>query len=312
MRKVLFFVLCLLSTVAPAQDLISSGSGPPTGGSGSLSSLCIPMNGGSYSMKLGSTALNRLDWTTYLGNSCTGAVQQTPQTYAVVSGEWGLPTHVVTNDGDATTPAWGFALDTNTGFYRVASDQIGVTTGAARSLNFTGNGIIEGTTGAPTLKLNNSVGACIDFNATAFACAASNSVTLSANTIVSMTAPSVSIASAGSALQLGGRTHWVNTAPTISSGFGTSPSIAAGISSAAFSINVGTGGTATSGVIGLPTATTGWHCTCTDITTQSSTVFLCKQKASSTTSATIANYNTAGAEAAWVASNILHVTCTAF
>lgn len=106
---------------------------------------------------------------------------------------------------------------------------------------------------------------------------------------------------------------WVSTvAPTISSGFGTSPSIAKSNGTGAFTINVGTGGTATNGVIALPTITNAWKCTCNDITTQSTTVFMCKQKASSASSATIANYNTSGAEAAWVASDIVQVSCVAY
>jgi hypothetical protein len=80
---------------------------------------------------------------------------------------------------------------------------------------------------------------------------------------------------------------------------------------AAFRVNVGTGGSATSGVIGLPTAANGWNCYATDITTQSTTVFLTKQTASSASSATIGNFNTAGAAAAWVASDILAVSCFA-
>lgn len=98
------------------------------------------------------------------------------------------------------------------------------------------------------------------------------------------------------------------TAPTISSGFGTSPSVTVG-GAVAFRVNVGTGGSATNGVIGLPTALNGWNCTCADLTTQSSTVFLCKQTASSTTTATIGNFDAAGAAAAWVASDILAVSC---
>ena len=50
------------------------------------------------------------------------------------------------------------------------------------------------------------------------------------------------------------------TTPTISSGFGTTPSIVNSNGTAAFSINVGTGGTASSGVITLPAATTDWNC----------------------------------------------------
>jgi hypothetical protein len=100
-----------------------------------------------------------------------------------------------------------------------------------------------------------------------------------------------------------------NTAPTISSGFGTTPSISANNGTFAFRVNVGTGGTATSGVVGLPAATTGWNCKATDITTNSSTVYQTKQTASSTTTATFGNFNTAGAAAAWAASDILAVEC---
>jgi hypothetical protein len=51
-----------------------------------------------------------------------------------------------------------------------------------------------------------------------------------------------------------------STPPTVSSGFGTSPSIVNSNGTAAFTVNVGTGGVATSGVLALPTATTGWNC----------------------------------------------------
>lgn len=108
---------------------------------------------------------------------------------------------------------------------------------------------------------------------------------------------------------VGGRLLCSATAPTISSGFGTSPSIVASNGTCSFQINVGTGGSATSGVIGLPTATTGWVCAVTDITTESTTVFFTKQTASSTTTATVGNFNTSAAAAAWVASDKLNVSC---
>jgi hypothetical protein len=113
-------------------------------------------------------------------------------------------------------------------------------------------------------------------------------------------------------LQVNGKQVASPTAPTISSGFGSSPSIVAHNGTMAFEVNVGTGGSATSGVIGLPTATTGWNCYVTDITTASSTVFLTKQTASSTTSCTVGNFNTAGAAAAWVASDRLRVSAFAY
>ena len=99
------------------------------------------------------------------------------------------------------------------------------------------------------------------------------------------------------------------TAPVISSGFGTTPSIAAHNGTAAFRINVGTGGSASTGVIGLPTATTGWNCYAQNLSSNTASVFLTKQTASSTTAATIGNYDAAGAAAAWTASDILAVSC---
>lgn len=105
-------------------------------------------------------------------------------------------------------------------------------------------------------------------------------------------------------------TGFANTVVSVSSGFGVSPSISVNSDPWGFTINVGTGGTATNGVIGLPPAPNGWVCNAVDLTTQSTTVFVTKQTASTTSTATIANFNTAGAQAAWVANDIIHVSCS--
>jgi hypothetical protein len=103
------------------------------------------------------------------------------------------------------------------------------------------------------------------------------------------------------------------TAPTISSGFGTSPSIPSNNGTAAFTVNVGTGGSASSGVIGLPTATTGWICFAFDITNPTTGGgYYVKQTAGTTTTATLTGYNTSGAATAWTASDILRVSCHAY
>lgn len=102
------------------------------------------------------------------------------------------------------------------------------------------------------------------------------------------------------------------TAPapvTISSGFGTSPSIVGG-SPLAFQINVGGGGAATSGVIGLPTAKNGWVVKCDDVTTPNTNVT--RQTASTTTTATLTNYNWTSTPAAWTASDKLNCSATAY
>lgn len=105
------------------------------------------------------------------------------------------------------------------------------------------------------------------------------------------------------------------TAPTIASGFGTSPSIVVSNGTAAFTINVGTGGTANSGVITLPAATTGWVCHIENLTAQAANraaVRTC-QTASTTTSVTVQNQAIAtGTATAWAASDVLSITCVAY
>lgn len=108
-------------------------------------------------------------------------------------------------------------------------------------------------------------------------------------------------------------TVWASTtAPSIQSGFGTSPSVTNNNGTAAFTVNVGTGGTATSGVITMPAAAHGWACQVNDITTTSSTVFVTKETANTTTSVTVGNFTTAGVAGAWAASDILYFICSGF
>lgn len=105
------------------------------------------------------------------------------------------------------------------------------------------------------------------------------------------------------------------TAPTIGSGFGTSPSIVASNGTAAFTVNVGTGGTASNGVITMPAATTGWIAHVENLTgtlgnyANQRTV----QIASTTTSITLENQTiSTGAALAWTASDVLVVTAIAY
>lgn len=102
---------------------------------------------------------------------------------------------------------------------------------------------------------------------------------------------------------------------TVSSGFGTSPVITASNGMAAFAVNVGTGGVATGGVIGLPAAPNGWRVCVENITATAAnradqrTV----QTASTTTSATVQNQTiSTGAALAWTASDILLVAAFAY
>ena len=104
-----------------------------------------------------------------------------------------------------------------------------------------------------------------------------------------------------------------STDPTISSGFGTGASVLASNGTGAFAINVGTGGTASRGVIGLPAATTGWVCNAFDITSPTTGGgYYVKQTGGTNTSAMLTGYDTTGREMAWTASDILRVSCFAF
>lgn len=107
----------------------------------------------------------------------------------------------------------------------------------------------------------------------------------------------------------------INTAPTIASGFGASPSIVASNGSAAFTINVGTGGTASAGVITMPTAANGWVCHVENITQTAANRANVRtvQTASTTTSITVQNQTiSTGAAVAWTASDVLRVIAIAY
>lgn len=113
-----------------------------------------------------------------------------------------------------------------------------------------------------------------------------------------------------STLSLGGNlVATSNTLPTISSGFGTSPTITA-VSTFVFKIVVGTGGAA-NGTITLPTAPNGWLAFAADVT-NGSTLFL-QLTGSTTTSVTFTSYSvTTGAAANMTAGDVILVNAIAY
>ena len=104
------------------------------------------------------------------------------------------------------------------------------------------------------------------------------------------------------------------TAPTISSGFGTSPSVSANNGTTVFVINVGTGGTATSGVVGLPGGNSGWKCDVNDITAAAAHVaYNTRQTASTSGTVTLENQTTStGTAVPWGVNDLLQVSCFAY
>ena len=112
-----------------------------------------------------------------------------------------------------------------------------------------------------------------------------------------------------SSLSIGSNLVASTTLPTISSGFGTSPTILAN-STFCFKVVVGTGGAA-NGTITLPTAPNGWLAFAADVTS-GSTLFL-QLTGSTTTSVTFTSYSvTTGAAANMSASDVVLVNCIAY
>ena len=99
-------------------------------------------------------------------------------------------------------------------------------------------------------------------------------------------------------------------APTVT-GFGTSSSVTYNNGTYVFTINVGTGGTASTGTINMPPATVGWYCGVNNVT--NSALYMTKASGVSNTVVAVTNYSmTTGLAVAWTASDALAVSCSAF
>lgn len=102
------------------------------------------------------------------------------------------------------------------------------------------------------------------------------------------------------------------TAPSISSGFGTSASIASSNGTATFRVNTGTTG-ASSGVIGMPTAANGWNAHVQILNPSSGLLSdTMAVTATSTTSISLENFSALGLAANWPAGTIIMVQALAY
>lgn len=116
-------------------------------------------------------------------------------------------------------------------------------------------------------------------------------------------------------IKLNTTTTFSGTAPTITSGFGTGPSVFGTGTAAAFRVNVGTGGIATAGVIGMPAAGTAWVCSVLNLTAAAGNRADNRTVQTGSTATTITVQGQAistGAAAAWVASDTLAISCAAY
>jgi hypothetical protein len=103
-----------------------------------------------------------------------------------------------------------------------------------------------------------------------------------------------------------------STPPTISSGFGTSPLIVDANGTASFVIQIGTGGTASTGTLTMPPTPYGWQCDASDVTTKSTSVAHTVETSYTTNSVTFTQYSDAMAASAWAAGDDVVVKCSAF
>ena len=112
-----------------------------------------------------------------------------------------------------------------------------------------------------------------------------------------------------SSLSIGNNLVVSTTLPTVSSGFGTSPTVLAN-NTFCFKVTVGTGGAA-NGTISLPTAPNGWLAFAADVTGGSS-LFL-QLTGSTATSVTFTSYSvTTGAAANMSAGDVVLINCIAY
>lgn len=101
------------------------------------------------------------------------------------------------------------------------------------------------------------------------------------------------------------------TAPTISSGFCTSPSISNSNGTAAFTVTIGSACAASTGVLTMPAASVGWACYFANMTNPASNTPY--QTASTTTSVSLTNYvRTTGVAGNWTASDVIVGQCAAY
>jgi len=115
------------------------------------------------------------------------------------------------------------------------------------------------------------------------------------------------------AKELGGRLMFSGGSPTIRPGtFGDSAAIVHVNGTAAFTINIGNGGKASSGVLMMPAAPNGWDCKFTNLTTKSASVAQTLQSSTTPTSVTLGNYSAAMASSPWNPGDVISSQCTPY
>lgn len=239
----------------------------------------------------------------FVGNVSGTATITGPATAGTSTNAFNFSNIVQTVDGNVTSPSFGFNGVAGWGMYRTAGDGLLFTVASTATLgvrgggngtfvnNTSGYGWVPGSVVGSTGTIDTAVGRVA-------AGVVSADTTTPGNALGTIAATNYRVGT--TKLLIGG------AAPTITTGAGAS--IADNNGTGAFTINVGTGGLS-SIVIGLPTATTGWHCLAVNRTTLSATVFITKQtnSALSTTGCTIGNFTNVPASGAWNNNDLISV-----
>lgn len=124
---------------------------------------------------------------------------------------------------------------------------------------------------------------------------------------------STTVVPSGVAFAPGSTAAFWGSTPTITSGFGSSPNVTSSAGTLSFTVNVGTGGSATSGVIGFPNACGhGYDCNCKDVSqAQTATAFTTQTTPFATNACTVVNKTMAtGTLVAWGSGDELSCSAT--
>ena len=121
---------------------------------------------------------------------------------------------------------------------------------------------------------------------------------------------SASTINAATSQSLNGKLIMSATAPTIASGFGTSPFIVSSNGTATITVNVGTGGTAVFGIVNLAAAPNGWSCAVTVDKLEINSANYPRTTLSTTSQFEINNIVTStGAQTPWPSGDTFTVNC---
>jgi hypothetical protein len=210
------------------------------------------------------------------------------------------PTAVQTNDGLGGIRFDGYSAS-------VSGGGAGYYTGAARILALVGSNFSG--TNSETGLVFNVTGPSQTSGSTKFKMWGSGGYAVGA-TIAAGSDPGAGFVSVDSGYKL--TSLWSSTtAPTISAGFCSSPSVSNNNGTASFEITVGSACGAGTGTITLPSAAHKWTCSFVDVTTPNTHVI--RQTGGSATTVTVQDYSgTTGATQNMVASDVIQAQCAGY